>query len=132
LPWNRERFGVFPGGREAVTKYKLLSVFSIARSVSGQPVKPITEYSLLEVIPQTGRTHQIRVHLKYAGHPVVGDLFYAGRKTAREDRKFCPRLFLHAIFLRITHPTKGTILEFKSALPKDLQSVLDRLPDYFN
>ena len=113
LPWNRERFGVFPGGREAVTRYKRLSVF--------------TEYSLLEVIPQTGRTHQIRVHLKYAGHPLVSDLFYAGRKTAREDRKFCPRLFLHASFLRITHPRERVSLEFESPIPSDLKKTLDNL-----
>jgi len=84
LPWNRERFGVLAGGREAITSYKLLKLFN---SPKGEAL------SLLEVTPHTGRTHQIRIHLKYLGHPVVSDSFYAGRKTVKADYEFCPRLF---------------------------------------
>ncbi|MBI5465480.1 hypothetical protein HY946_02625, partial [Candidatus Gottesmanbacteria bacterium] len=82
-------------------------------------------YSLLELYPQTGRTHQIRVHLKYLGHPIVGDEFYAGRKRAREDRKFCPRVFLHASFLQFKHPVTGEEFEFNLPLPSDLKYILN-------
>lgn len=115
LPWNRERFGVMPGGREAVTKYKVVAYY---------PPSAIL-YSLLEISPETGRTHQIRVHLKYLGFPIVGDSFYAGRKQARDDRKFCPRVFLHAGSLIFTHPVTGKKLELSSDLPEELKKVLD-------
>lgn len=121
LPWNREKFGVIPGGREAKTKYKVLSVMHKLFGKRGETV------SLLELYPETGRTHQIRIHLKYLGHPVVGDLTYAGRKMARWDRSWCPRLFLHASFLGFTHPESGEWLEFKSELPGDLQKVLSQI-----
>ena len=114
LPWNRERFGVVPGGREAVTKYKVVRYYGNGSWV----------FTLLELSPLTGRTHQIRVHLKYIGFPIVGDSFYAGRKRAREDRKFCPRVFLHASYLSFTHPESGEKLEFKLDLPEDLAKAL--------
>lgn len=114
LPWNRERFGVIPGGREATTKYKILRYYD---------TKILGELSFLELTPMTGRTHQIRVHLKYLGHPIVGDSFYAGRKRAREDRKFCPRVFLHASFLEFNHPVSGKRLSFESPLPNELSKV---------
>ena len=148
LPWNRERFGVLPGGRVAVTNYRVLSVFSrqlseTSKSVSQldsrvdkpKKVKQKTEnkkqiidrYSLLELNPQTGRTHQIRIHLKYLGHPIVSDNFYAGRKTARNDRKWCSRLFLHASGISILHPQNQKRTFFSSELPQDLKLVLDSL-----
>lgn len=104
-PFNRMQYGVFPGGREAITTYKSLTAF-----------KSLT---LLEVTPKTGRTHQIRVHLKYINHPIVSDPIYGGRKQIREDLKFCPRLFLHAASLTILGQT------FESPLPDDLQNVLN-------
>ena len=116
LPWRRDRFGVLPGGRESSTSYRVVEY----RQRDGQ------EFSLLEAKPQTGRTHQIRIHLKYLGHPVVSDGFYAGRKTARKDKVFCPRLFLHAAAIEFTHP-QGTNSVFTSALPHDLAQVLDTL-----
>lgn len=116
LPWNRERFGVFPGGREAVTDYKVETQY--IASLQNE------KYSLLEITPHTGRTHQIRVHLKYLGHPVVGDKLYAGRKTARKDRKFCARQFLHAAYIQFIHPETGKLLQLSSPLPSDLQKVL--------
>ncbi|MBM3209606.1 RluA family pseudouridine synthase [Candidatus Shapirobacteria bacterium] len=115
LPWNRERFGVFPGGREAETRYK--TIYNLQFT--------IYNYTLLELSPQTGRTHQIRVHLKYLGHPVVADEFYAGRKTSREDRKWCPRLFLHASYLGFFHPQSKKWVEFESPLPRELANCLN-------
>lgn len=103
-PFNRTHFGVFPGGREAATSYKVYKNYNV--------------YSLLEVFPKTGRTHQIIVHLKHIGHPIVSDPLYVGRKQLREDLKWCPRLFLHASRLEID----GKL--FEAPLPKDLEQVL--------
>lgn len=129
LPWNRERFGVLPGGREATTSYKVVSYYNSPNSPSylKRGLGGVNAYSLLEVTPHTGRTHQIRIHLKYLGHPVVSDRFYAGRKTAKKDVKFCPRLFLHATYLKFVNPGSKESLELKSDLPDDLKSVLDRI-----
>ncbi len=125
LPWNRERFGVFPGGRPAETKYKAIKHFSPQHLASHVP--PPTSYSLVEFYPKTGRTHQIRVHAKSIGHPVVADTFYAGRKTSRGDRKWCPRLFLHASRISFTHPVEGRRMTIEAPMPEDLQWVMDQL-----
>lgn len=109
-PFNRMHFGVFPGGREAVTDYKIYKCYQ--------------NYTLLEVTPHTGRTHQIRVHLKYLNHPVVSDPIYGGRKNYQADKKWCPRLFLHATSLTIKHPVSGETKTFSSPLPADLQTAL--------
>lgn len=114
LPWNRTRFGVLAGGREALTKYKVLSNFKIGKD----------EVSLVEAYPKTGRTHQIRVHLKYLNHPIFADELYAGRKTARSDRKILPRLFLHAKKISFLHPTTGKRMEFESDLPQELKDLI--------
>ncbi len=123
LPWNRERFGILPGGREAVTTYKLLKLL---KSPLGEPL------SFLEVTPLTGRTHQIRIHLKYIGRPIVSDSFYGGRKTYRRDKMFCPRLFLHAGFIQFRHPFTGKEIEFKSELPLELKEVLNKTEELKN
>jgi 23S rRNA pseudouridine1911/1915/1917 synthase len=117
LPWRRDRFGILPGGRPSKTSYKVEGYFTR----DGQ------QYTQLVVYPKTGRTHQIRIHLKYIGHPIVGDEFYAGRKTARKQRIWCPRLFLHASGLKFTHPTTGKEVGFESELPSDLAFVLKSL-----
>ncbi|OGM61330.1 hypothetical protein A3A52_03470 [Candidatus Woesebacteria bacterium RIFCSPLOWO2_01_FULL_39_14] len=154
LPWNRERFGVLPGGREAVTGYKVRSYFGMRTEDGSQKSEnegrrrksevglqnsdlkllnqssnfnPQTSYTLLELFPKTGRTHQIRIHLKHLGYPVVSDEFYAGRKTARSDRKWCPRLFLHAAKITISHPKTKKSVSFASALPRELSNVLASL-----
>jgi len=114
LPWNRKRFGVLAGGKEARTYYKVLERFE----------KPFT---LLELNPKTGRTHQIRVHLKYFNHPIFGDLLYAGRKISRDDRKILGRLFLHAQKITFYHPKTGDRVDFESPLPSELKNVLDHL-----
>ncbi len=121
LPWNRKRFGVLAGGREASTGYKVLTV---RYRVSEKQKEPM---SFLELNPKTGRTHQIRVHLKYINHPIFGDELYAGRKTARDDRKMLQRFFLHAKKISFFHPKTGKRLEFESPLPIELQRVLDSL-----
>lgn len=121
LPWHRERFGILAGGREAETEYKVLSIMYY--ELGGKK----EELSLINLYPKTGRTHQIRVHLKSIGHPIVGDLLYAGRKTARKDRKWCPRLFLHASKIGFTHPTAGRRMIIEAALPVELARVLESL-----
>lgn len=121
LPWNRRRFGVLAGGRVAQTAYRLLLI--AYRVVGGN-----NEYfSLLELYPKTGRTHQIRVHLKSIGHPVVSDPLYAGRKTNRRDRAWCPRLFLHAAKISFRHPVTDKEVSFDSQLPSGLTSCLTTL-----
>ena len=87
-----------------------------------QVQRPFKDTTLLEVKPVTGRTHQIRVHLAAAGHPVVGDPVY-GKK--REPREF-PRIFLHAHTLSFLHPATGERLTFASPLPPDLEAVITR------
>jgi len=114
LPWQREKFGVFPGGRPAETRYRVKKTYVINGQI----------YTLLEVSPKTGRTHQIRVHLKYLGHPIVADSHYGGRKTARKDLEIFPRMFLHAFYLSFLDPRTGKRLEFSLPLPKDLKEKL--------
>lgn len=117
LPWNRERFGIVPGGKDSVTKYKVVKQFERGDK---QPEK----YSLVKLYPETGRTHQIRVHLKYVNHPIVGDYLYAGRKTARDDRVWAPRVMLHAWKLTCTHPLSGKTLDFEAPIPDDMKSII--------
>jgi 23S rRNA pseudouridine1911/1915/1917 synthase len=79
----------------------------------------------LECTLETGRTHQIRVHLRSIGHPVVGDARYGGaRQSLPMDRPF-----LHAERLELDHPVTGDQLSFESALPADLLAVLDGLTE---
>lgn len=112
LPWNRKRFGVLAGGKDAITSYKVIERFE----------KPFT---LLELNPKTGRTHQIRVHLKYFNHPIFGDYLYAGRKTSRDDRKILERVFLHAHKISFENPQSGEVMSFESPLPFELEQTLN-------
>lgn len=117
LPYRRDRFGVVEGGRESESDYKLIKFYPGNNG----------GHSLVEFSPKTGRTHQIRIHARHIGHAIVADEFYAGRKTARNDRKWCPRLFLHAASIKFTHPVTNKVVEFKSDFPEDLQNVLASL-----
>lgn len=119
LSWNRERFGVVAGGRSAETKYKVVEKFRKRNSKD--------TFTMLSLYPKTGRTHQIRIHLKYIGHPIVSDNFYAGRKTSRKDRVWCPRLFLHAFGITFSHPVSGKEVTYRSDIPNDLKSALETL-----
>jgi len=96
--------------KEAVTEYKV--------------IKRYKDYTLLEVSPKTGRTHQIRVHLASIGHPIICDKLYGGRKTV------CPnnlnRHFLHAFSLKFNLPN-GKIYKFESEMPEDLNRSLPAL-----
>ncbi len=109
-PRHRKRMAVVEGGREARTRYRLL------REVDGR--------SLLEVRPETGRTHQIRVHLAAAGHPVAGDPTYGRRGPPPGGLR---RQFLHAQRLAFRHPRSGERLELEAPLPEDLAAVLREL-----
>lgn len=113
-PFNRMRFGVFVGGRESITRYEVIEYIN-------------NNYSLLTVFPKTGRTHQIRVHMKHRGYPLVADGLYGGRKTSNQDRRWCPRLFLQAASINFIHPISGQPMDFKLALAVDLQGVLKKL-----
>lgn len=117
LPWNRERFGIVPGGKEAVTKYKVIS----NRRVQSE------ELTLVELYPETGRTHQIRVHLKYINHPIVGDYLYAGRKVSRADRTWAPRVMLHASKITFRHPTSDVLTSVEAPLPRDMRAIISRV-----
>jgi 23S rRNA pseudouridine1911/1915/1917 synthase len=97
------------GSREARTHFKVLERFS--------------HHTLLLLQLETGRTHQIRVHLKAIGHPIVGDPVYGSGSTLRGVK--LERQFLHSYQLTFTHPTTGAELELESPLPEDLQNVLN-------
>lgn len=117
LPWKRTKFGVFEGGRQAQTEYKVLNYYKKDKEI----------FTFLELYPQTGRTHQIRVHLKHIGHPIVSDPLYAGRKVSRNDRTWCPRLFLHASKIVFNNPNTQKFQTAESELPPDLKSALKSL-----
>ncbi len=112
-PRNRKKMAVTEsGGREALSRFKV--------------VEALHEASLLEVALDTGRTHQIRVHLAFIGHPVVGDSVY-GKRGRLEEIAGLDRQFLHAFRLSLPHPTTGVPLEFTDPLPRDLEEALQKL-----
>jgi 23S rRNA pseudouridine1911/1915/1917 synthase len=103
--------GIAP--REALTKYRVLRRFG--------------HFTLVEAVPQTGRTHQIRVHLASLGHPVVGDTTYgapANLRFGESDEPTLPRTFLHAAKLAFAHPLTGAPLCFEVPLPGELAAFL--------
>ena len=126
-PHHRKRMAAVPDGREARTRYRVLEYIvpsggapmpSAEARMSSGGVRP--GYSLLEVVLETGRTHQIRVHFSFLGHPLMGDGVY-GRSSPLLDRQF-----LHANRLGFRHPATGEPVEFRSELPPELAAVLDR------
>ena len=117
-PKHRQKMAVITRGvrREAVTVYRTLASFDSAVSRSGR-------YTLVEAEPQTGRTHQIRVHLAFLGFPVVADAVYGKKKNALG----LSRQFLHAWKITFTLPHDGHAVNFVAPLPKDLCGTLEEL-----
>ncbi len=128
-PRHRQRMAVVArGGRPALTRWRVRERFGVA--------------TLLEVRLETGRTHQIRVHLAHARHPIVGDPTYGGRpkkqlsagereRSLATDLLRClPRQALHAVELAFTHPVTGDKRTFTSPMPEDLRLALARLREF--
>lgn len=138
LPIARYKFGKFAPttqGRISQTIFTVLKKFEFGKEfqtiLAEFPKsrlryfeKNAKFYSLLQALPKTGRTHQIRVHAKAAGHPIVADRLYCPGKLAKFDQKFCPRLFLHAEKITFVHPTTKKLVTFCSKLPADLNAAL--------
>ncbi len=103
-PKDRKRMAVVSGGKEARTQYRVIEY--------------LDSYTLLEAMPETGRTHQIRVHFSAIGHPIFGDPVY-GKKSPLLHRQF-----LHACRLGFRLPSSGEFVEFRSELPAELNEVL--------
>lgn len=127
----RKLFEAYPEGdhgKEAITHYRVKERFNYV--------------TLVECVLETGRTHQIRVHMKYIGHPLFNDDFYGGNKIVKGtvfpkykqfvDNCFaiCPRQTLHAQTLGFVHPTTGKELFFESTVPSDMQQVIDKWKNY--
>ncbi len=117
-PVDRLRMAVRADGREAITHYRVIRRFR--------------GHTHIRVVLETGRTHQIRVHMAHLGYPLVGDKVYGGRlalpKGADEDLKLAlrrfPRQALHAARLSLSHPITAEPLEVSSSLPQDMQDLL--------
>lgn len=107
-PDNRQRMAVVDGGKNAVTNFKVLQRYK--------------DYTLLELQLETGRTHQIRAHMKYIGHPVVGDPLYGPKKVIGDNGQY-----LHAKTLGFVHPKTNENLEFDSPLPDFFEEFLNTL-----
>ncbi|MGJ7029922.1 RluA family pseudouridine synthase [Niabella hirudinis] len=129
----RKLFEAYPEGdhgKEAITHYKVLERFGYV--------------TLVQCILETGRTHQIRVHMKYIGHPLFNDDFYGGDKIVKGtvyakykqfvDNCFelCPRQALHAKTLGFVHPDTNEEILFDSALPQDMEAVIEKWRRYTN
>src|SRR6185295_18737676 len=108
-PVQRTRMAVVPGGKPAVTHYRVRRRFA--------------RHTLLECDLETGRTHQIRVHLASIGHPIEGDPVYAGR-----GERLLGRQALHAWKLAFDHPRTGCAARFESPMPADIEALLESLP----
>jgi 23S rRNA pseudouridine1911/1915/1917 synthase len=107
---NRQKMSVqAKHGRMAITHYAV--------------EKPGHDMSLVRLRIETGRTHQIRVHMTHIGHPVVGDSMYGARKKASKDVE-CNRQMLHSEILAFIHPLNGQSMEFEAALPADMRKAV--------
>ncbi|KFZ26393.1 MAG: Ribosomal large subunit pseudouridine synthase D [Candidatus Izimaplasma bacterium HR2] len=107
-PRNRQKMACVENGKEAVTNFTVIERF--------------TKQTLIECVLETGRTHQIRVHLKYIGYPLVGDPKYGTRKTDTTHGQF-----LHARVLGFDHPITSEYMEFEAELPKYFKEYLDNV-----
>lgn len=114
-PTHDYKWAVVAGGRPSVTHYRVLEAHRYA--------------SLLEINLETGRTHQIRVHMAALRHPCVGDLTY-GADPVLARRLDLHRQWLHAVALSLDHPATGERMTFRSDYPADLQAALDQIADW--
>jgi 23S rRNA pseudouridine1911/1915/1917 synthase len=112
-PRNRTRMAVVPAGRSARTRYRVAKRFAHA--------------SLLECSLDTGRTHQIRVHMQSVGHPLVGDPVYSGGRRSGPGSARLKRQALHAARLEFSHPASGARRRFEAPLPEDFRALLASL-----
>ncbi len=108
---DRKKMAVMPEGKRAVTNYKVIEEFK-------------GRYSLVECRLETGRTHQIRVHMAYLSHPLVGDTVYSGYD---DSRLTVSGQVLHAAVLGFVHPSTGEYVEFSSELPEYFEQLLESL-----
>jgi len=105
---DRKKQAVIARGKEAVTRFQVIERFG--------------DYTLVELTLETGRTHQIRVHMAYIGHPVAGDPLYGPRKTLPGNGQF-----LHAQTLGLTHPRTGEVMTFTAEPPLIFQQTIEKL-----
>ncbi len=112
-PLHRKKMAVVKGGKEAITHYEVLRYFKKASLVLAKPV--------------TGRTHQLRVHFSFLGHPILGDPLYGGLKP---DLPKPERLMLHARSISFEHPCTGKIFSFTKEPPEDFEKYIKILEDY--
>jgi 23S rRNA pseudouridine1911/1915/1917 synthase len=119
-PRNRKRMAIVAGGRHAVTDF--------------QVIESLRHASVLRCVLHTGRTHQIRVHLKSIGHPIIGDPLYSGPqwrgipdKRLQKTISSFDRQALHAISLQIPHPETGRVMVFAADLPLDMRTLIEKL-----
>ncbi len=111
-PVDRKRMAVVAGGKEAATNYEVL--------------KRVSGYDLLRLRLETGRTHQIRVHMSSEGHPVMGDTLYGGGRTRFEkihEKLLCGQC-LHASSISFVHPVSGELMRFEAPLPDYFDKIL--------
>ena len=110
---DRKKMAVTKNGKEAITHFKVLNRYTTSKA----------SYTLLEVKIDTGRTHQIRVHMAEIGHPVVGDMVYSNGKNEFGAKGQC----LHAKKLEFSHPITGKHMTLEADLPKYFQDIIDSL-----
>ena len=113
-PQHDYKFAVVAGGKHSVTHYETLEAFRFG--------------TLLEITLETGRTHQIRVHMAAIGHPCFGDLTY-GADPVLAQRLGLERQWLHAMRLGFVHPGTGEYVEYESTYPDDLRHALEVLEE---
>jgi 23S rRNA pseudouridine1911/1915/1917 synthase len=114
-PVDRKKMAVVAGGKEAITHYEVIKEFN--------------GYSLLKLNLETGRTHQIRVHLSYKGHPIIGDTVYGGGKTQFEkaNKSLLDGQALHARELSFPHPRTKEIMHLECDFPDNFKMLIERL-----